>query len=276
MLATPPTVGVHRDVNPADYHSWDLCSFHRLRAMQRSAAHARYQMDHQDQTEAMFIGEAVHCCALQPHLFGARYTVAPKCDRRTKEGKATWASFQNENEGKNILTADQWDSIQEMVTALHLHPLAAPFLNNCIADTEVSLVWDNDGLLCKGRIDKLHHDFVSVMDLKTTTDASPAAFEREIFRFGYHQQGAFYLDALARFDGQYRQFAWVLVAVEKEPPHGIVVYRITDEALEQGARELEPLIAEYRECVRSGVWPSYKLEVNEIGLPKWARGQNGN
>jgi hypothetical protein len=63
----------------------------------RSPAHylAYLNRDRTEQTPAQRLGTLIHLASLQPKVFDATVVVAPECDKRTKEGKEIWASFQS-------------------------------------------------------------------------------------------------------------------------------------------------------------------------------------
>ena len=60
------------------------------------------------------------------------------------------------------------------------------------------------------------------------------------------------------------------MAVEKEPPYGVAVYHLAEEALQAGSEELHPLLVQWAQCERSGQWPGYPTEVRPITLPPYA------
>lgn len=68
------------------------------------------------------------------------------------------------------------------------YPGASILLNAC-EETQLSLVWRENNLLCKGRLDVLSSELKTIIDLKTCQDASREAFSRKIADLGYHRQG---------------------------------------------------------------------------------------
>ena len=64
----------------------------------KSPEYFRFAMDNpQPTTPAMKFGSAIHMNVLQPEEFHINYAVAPKFDKRTKQGKANHAEFVNSN-----------------------------------------------------------------------------------------------------------------------------------------------------------------------------------
>jgi hypothetical protein len=72
-----------------------------------------------------------------------------------------------------------------------------------------------------------------LIDLKTTTDASPEAFKWSAKKFNYHLQAAHYLDVSNSIDGKnYKTF--LFVAVEKSSPYNIYIHECSDRVLARG------------------------------------------
>lgn len=262
--------GLHFGIPAEEYHAIDACSNSSLSIIHnQSPRHLRYRLDNRDteKTPALVLGEAAHSCILEPDDFASHYVAAPVCDKRTNVGKDIWSRFCAENIGKKILTADQHQTADAIRSAVWSHPAARELLQRGI-DREVSCFFEIDGLECKARFDAPAFTVNAIVDVKTTEDASPDAFTRSIFNYGYHRQGSFYLRGAAACGQVVEHF--VIIAVEKCPPFGVGVYRLTDEALEAGETQLAPLIATFAKCQRSGEWPGYGNEVRDIGIPDWA------
>jgi hypothetical protein len=45
---------------------------------------------------------------------------------------------------------------------------------------------------------------------------------------------------------------------------------LTEEALNAGWKEIEPLLDVYRKCLETNEWPGYADRVLDIALPAWA------
>lgn len=283
-----PGVGIHLGVPAAEYHAWWAVSNSRLTTFKRSPAHLRWELEHpREQTDAMRLGTAAHTAVLEPHLFSHTYTVAEQCSATTKAGcqcskggsvrcDGRWFCGQHVPAGASadeitVLSLEEREQCAGMWASVHAHPTAAPLLA-LPGEVEASPVWEvADSLACKARIDKLCQQHGVVLDLKTTKDASPQGFQRTVFARGYHRQAAFYLDGLAALGVTVNDF--VFIAVEKTAPYAVGVYRLTDEAVEAGRRELAALLARFREYLRRDYWPGYGDGILDISLPAWAWGQ---
>ena len=61
-----------------------------------------------------------------------------------------------------------------------------------------------------------------------------------------------------------------IIAVEKSPPFGVAVYRITEGTVDASEDQVKALLRRYDECEKSGEYPDYPDEVRDISVPDWA------
>ena len=200
----------------------------------------------------MAIGSATHAYILEgADEFLRRFAVAPKCDKRTKEGKALWESFCAAEDGKQIISQDDFTMILGMSNAVHAHPMASKILSSG-GIPEVSALWtDNEtGLSCKSRADLVTPQQV-IVDLKTCRSASSYGFNRAVQDYGYHVQAAFYLEA-------FRELAdcFTFIAVEKTAPFRVEVYDLDESYLLKGREKYRELLDLEMECRTTG-YPHY-------------------
>lgn len=173
---------------------------------------------------------------------------------------------------RRILTPDGFDQCRRMAESVWGHTSARALLEDQ-GQRELSVVWDDPdtGTRCKMRADHVAEGISAIVDIKTTPDASKRAFSRTIYQRGYYRQADMYLWGMSAHGRAYDDF--VIIAVEKDPPYAVMPYRIKDKALEAGHDELLILLRRYAQCHRSGHWPGYGEDVQEITLPPWARNQ---
>jgi hypothetical protein len=265
--------GLIDGMSAADYHGADACSASRLKAMRRSPAHCRWELEHPRESEALKFGTAFHSYVFEIDAYRQGYAYEPEWgDCRRTENKLRRDAWRAANAGKEILSHEDAKTITYMANQLFIHPLGELLLGSP-GRSEVSGFWTDPktGLLCKLRADRL----VEVpgvgrvcFDLKSTDDASPDGFRRAIHKWGYHISAAHYLSGLAQLGEPCDVYA--LAAVEKSGPFAVGIYAVDDPTVEQGARERERLMSVYAECVRSGNWPAYSNEMQKINVPAWA------
>lgn len=140
---------------------------------------------------------------------------------------------------------------------------------------EASLLWDDTthGIQRRARLDWLHNPIPGqprmVVDLKTAATANPADAGRVAHNFGYHQQAAWYLDALTATTGE-TDVAFIHVMVEKEAPYLTSATQLDAEALARGRVLNDRAIRLYKQCLTTDTWPGYAPTIQPVSLPTWA------
>jgi len=262
--------GIYRDIPEADYHKIDAYSNSRGSKFKKAPAALQYSIEHPgaDDSDTLLIGRAFHSATLEPSVFFSKYIKGIEVDRRTKDGKAAWAQFLKESEGKVVLTPAQYQLASEMQSGV-LKCEDARLALRKKTDAELTLIWidEETGVLCKARIDAYCAGPKLGLDLKSTRDASLAEFERSILSYGYHRQGALYLDGARACGLEMNEF--LFIAVEKEPPYLAACYRLREDAIQIGRQENRELLARYAECRKTQVWPGYSDRVQDVSLPEW-------
>jgi hypothetical protein len=232
--------------------------------LSKSPAHYQtWLTEEKKDTPALQMGRLVHLMTLQPEAYAERIAVAPNVDRRTKDGKAAWESFQATlKPGQEAVSQDIHIEVGIIATAARVALLDLGLKN---IETEKSYTGHLSGADIKGRPDLVGTDAngdLVVVDLKTTTDASPL-FARDVANFRYHLQAAWYLNLTGA-----KKF--IIIAQEKELPCANRVYTLDEAAIEEGQRLMQEACLLYAQCVMFNSWPSYPKEVTSLSLPKWA------
>lgn len=257
--------GVYEGIPDATYHAIDRISNSGLSRVKRSLAHYRYS-SLSASSDALIFGRAFHAANLTPKEFEEQF-VTFDGDRRTKEGKDAWAKMV-EQYGENVLKQGDLETILAMRISVFGNPTAKALLES-EGPTELSLLWNCEGVDAKARIDKYIPEGGILVDLKTTRNAHPEAFAKSIVSYGYHRQAAFYLYAAASAGLAANRF--LFVAIEKEKPYGCGVYELSYNAIMQGHAEILELIAAYKDALETDEWPSYGTDVITLDLPRWAQ-----
>jgi hypothetical protein len=183
----------------------------------------------------------------------------------TAAGKA-WKAWA-EREGKRVLSQDEQDRVRGAVFAVQDYAPAAAYLQDETCRYQPSLFWEDDtGLTLKGRPDAITD--TALIDLKSTENAAPEAFERILHAGRYHWQAAMYRDGLEALGQEIDEC--VLIVVERDPPHRVEVYRLDDSALELGRDEYCAQLRAYADCLKHDCWPLSTGSVQPIGVPAWA------
>lgn len=260
--------GLHRNMPAATYHGIEAMSASGAKKMLRSPQHYLLARTTPSvPSPAMLFGTAVHAGVLEPDTFDDAVVVAPEVNKRSKDGKAELEAFAAANAGKVVLSPEDFDRATNCIEAVRRHPAAAQLLDG--GEREVSLLW-HDGkykVPCKSRFDAMNHG--GVIDLKTTRDASPEGFGKEIANYLYHLQAAFYCSAAEHvLDASPKFFAFI--AVESEAPFAVACYVLPSNAILAGAHLADIALGRYADALAAGEWPGYPEEISVIKLPSWA------
>lgn len=234
-----------------------------LRRILRSPAH--YRAPNPPTTQAQEIGTLVHERILEPDLWEARRRPSARIDRRTKEGKALaeWQSSQEESLGLKFIPEDLYNTIEAIADSVHASVGSTGLLTGGVG--ELSGFCNINDVNIRVRPDYLKDDVI--VDLKTCQDARPEAFVRSIFQYGYDVQAALYETAAWTIDGKQREFIWI--AVEKEPPYGVCIYRASSDVIARGQVAYEKAIEIYKTCSALDVWPGYSTEIHSVKVPRY-------
>ncbi|AMV30855.1 Exodeoxyribonuclease 8 [Pirellula sp. SH-Sr6A] len=223
----------------------------------------------EEPTDAMRFGSYLHTLVLEPEEIPNRYYIAPKVDRRTKEGKAAWAQSQELAIGKELVTEADAQLASLCASSILWHQdfkLFAKLITESVIEERIDFTFANYDCRCKP--DMVHVGSRLCFDIKTAKGASPAAFSKSVAEYGYHRQAAFYRHALQEKYGEY--FRFLFVVVETSAPFESAIYELDFDAIEKGEQELETLIAEYRVRLANDDWsPEFSKGINTLSLPRW-------
>nr|DAE07958.1 MAG TPA: Exodeoxyribonuclease 8 [Siphoviridae sp. ctbLB3] len=249
-----------------EYHAHPAISKSQLDLIARSPAHyqASLQSEHES-TDALIFGSAFHDFVLQPELFAETYVYRPDdLNPRTKDGKA-WLEAQAD---KIILKAEWHEQIQGMADSITAHSVASKLLTGGTAETSYFWTDADTGAECRCRPDYLHPSGI-IVDLKSTTDASPTAFAKSCANFRYHVQAAFYSEGIYQTTGQ-RPKGFVFIAVEKTAPYAVGVYELDEAALMLGRELFQRDLDTYSTAKQNQQWYAYSPMIETLSLPAWA------
>lgn len=159
--------------------------------------------------------------------------------------------------GKTPILKRHYDDVENMVGA------ALSFIADSeIAEyweggeSELTGVWQEDGLWMRCRFDHITKDRRTVIvDYKSTTDASPDGFGRQIIRMGYHIQESFYRRGAAALGCQAPHF--IFLAQSCELPYECSLHGCDPALQEIADAEVERAVDLWRQCMTRKSWPSY-------------------
>ena len=221
---------------------------------------------HTEPRRCFELGTAFHSLVLEPDQF-AKTHVVTDLDKRTKEFK----DFATQNTGKTILKDADYAIVKGMRDGIARNTAASKLIKGLV-EVEMSYFWTDEAtkVECKCRPDALvkPHGRTAIIDLKSTSDASPRAFQRSVVQFGYHTQAAWYVHGVKQVDN-IEALLFVFIVCETSPPYDCAVYYLSDEAMAQGWSECQAALNVYVECKKTNTWPGYPDGLVELTLPKW-------
>lgn len=229
----------------------DPLRFSRLCLMGRSAAH--YAAYEEPDTTSMEVGTAADRL-----VFSTGPVLAyPGAQRRGKEYEA----FCNANPGALILTQKDAAKALGIAEAVSACADAQRLLTGGVA--QQTMLWDFQGRSCRGTPDVRGNGYLA--DLKTGETSDPRRFAWKLRTYAYHAQMAWYesgvqLSGFAPISDSY------IVAVEQAPPHVVTVFRLTDRAIELGARLWRLWFEQLQVCEASGDFPPYSQSIVDLDV----------
>lgn len=275
-----PAKGLHR-MGDARYFALDCPSSSGTKGLINGTnAHLAWERDHpEDETDAMLIGSYLHARLLQPAEIAKQFVVCPKVDRRTKEGKAQWAEMEAVAyaKGAALISEANADLAESMAVAAMSHRGVAQVLSSCV-EREIVAIGEIGGRPAKCKIDgilqsKNSRNEVCIIDVKTTVSAANREFGRSVVSYGYAHQAAFYARVLGSLGLIVEDF--IFIAIEKERPHCVAVYRLPDVAVSVADHHIDRLVERWWK-VKAGDKTGYPEEIQELVLPGWwLRGDYG-
>lgn len=214
-------------------------------------------------------GKAAHFLLLGESGFKEKFVVRPEkwADWRTKDAQ-NWRAEQ-QLAGKTVLTDAQIRAVKGIAKSLAAEPLVQSGLLQGLV--EHSMFWRDPKTAAwlKSRPDLIPSADGVLIDVKTTTDASPEAIGRTVQDYAYAMQGGLAgmgMKAVMGVD----MTDFVLVWVEKTPPYAVNVSPVDQEWIFWGRRQLRRAIDRFAECIEKNEWPGYRGELTTC-MPDWLR-----
>jgi exodeoxyribonuclease VIII len=285
------TPGIH-DVPASEYHAFRAASASGLRVIHaKTPAHLRQSWDDQDKPSlALVLGTLIHHVVLEPHVPLPRIALVPEtytipADSKPAKGAPgpgevvpwnnrakwcrDWRALQ-EAAGKIVLDAEDMATVRECAESVGQCAEASELLRTS-AHRESTLAWETEARTpCKARLDAWGDGII--VDIKTTTDASPDGFRRHAYDLGYHLQAAWYVDGLEALTGWKASFYFV--AVEKDS-RLVTVHHATHDFLQRGREAYGRALAQFEEAWASGVWAGYASGIHDLDVPEWVVRKGG-
>jgi hypothetical protein len=240
-----------------------LCSSTPLHAF---TAHPRLNPSLVEEEKEIFdLGTVVHSLLLEGEDIAERLDFP---DWRTKAARD--ARDAARQAGLVPILSKYWPDVEAMLVStranLSIHKDARDAFQN--GKPEQTLVWEEDGIWCRARLDWLHDDFSYIDDLKTTgVSANPEQVSRTLFTNGLDIQCAFYLRGLKAVTGKEARFRFVFV--ETFMPYAVSVNSLGPDSMCIAEKRVQWAIDLWRKCLTEKSWPAYPDRTCYARLPAW-------
>jgi hypothetical protein len=257
-LAVPRSISMIPGTDYFADHSAVSQSMLKVFARRRRLYEAYYvthSLPEPSETDPMRKGTAVHTALLEPERFDDLLVTFPP-EILAKNGAVSTAeakAFRERHESAGKVVLKEADAANVRAMAESVRRVCGRWLD-LPAIKERAIYWTDDvtGLRLKMRLDWLiRRQTAIVFDLKTTGDASPAAFRKRIEQNGYWMQDAHYREGIKRELGA-EKVEFYFIAVEDEEPHACAIYSLDPAARAQAAIRRRSLLNELHVCLQTG------------------------
>ena len=225
-------------------------------------------------SQAMDFGSLYHLAVLEPKKFVKSYALEPKfhptgepINKRKKDHREFLDAWKKDQGDKIFVDEDDVTKINEMANAILEHETASSLLKHGLPEHVSEFTIESDGLIANGkaRADYIieHETFGrTVIDVKTSRDASREGFEKSVINYNYDLQSFWYKEA---FDAD----TFIFIVQATEYPYAIGVYNATDAVLSRGEDIARHALKKYFECSKTGVFHGYTNGIEPLSLPRW-------
>lgn len=270
------------DMPAEDYHADPVCepslsSSIAVKLLDQSprhawTAHPRLNPRFAPEDKTQFdLGKAAHALLLE----GDDSAVVIDADSyRTKDAKAQRdAAYEA---GKTPILAEKWEDVRRMVDAARAQLDATEGCQGVFegGKAEQTLIWQEDGVWCRARLDWTAGDGTEVIwDYKSTGgSAQPDAWAKnQLFEGRELQVGLYTRGAMSVFGWKRPRF--VFVVQENQPPYALSVVDLQPAGLVYAERRTSKAIDLWRRCLQSNRWPGYPSVIASVEPPPWAVGR---
>ena len=281
------TFGLHIGV-PMDEYIAD--SFHKyFPALSSGVAHAlleesplhawtkhprlnpRYE---REESNHLDIGTVAHAILLEGDT--KKIAVINAHDWRTKAAQAERDAARAE--GKIPILADQMNDIEVMVQMANLSISGSELVDvfkHDGGDSEVTLLWEDQGVICKARPDRVSKDRRILVDYKTTAaSAEPNAWTKgPMLGNGCDIQAALCLRGIRSVTATLKQTARepkvIFLVQEVSPPYAVSFVGFGGQFEHYADVRLDRAIKLWQRCITTKHWPGYPTRTAWVAPPPW-------
>jgi len=229
-------------------------------------AHPKLNPNYQsEEKEAFDIGSAAHALLLEGQ---DRMVVVKANDWRTKAAQE--ARDAARAEGKHPVLEARYQDVQAMRdVAIRAIAECSDLGGLTLADgkAEQVIVWQDGDIWCRARLDWIANDRSIILDYKSTEDATPGAFSRQIARMGYHIQDEFYSRGVREIPSGSPTF--IFLAQETTAPYACSFHACAPSLRAIAEQQVEYAIRKWSDCLRENRWPGHDQRIHYAEATAW-------
>lgn len=283
------TEGIHRDISIIDYHAdKDYLSASAIKEADRSLKHMRWYLDNKKERKSHFdFGNAFEI-ALMDLMNGTKefessvhlYDESLRPDQKhgmTAKKNVDWKKQYYEQTGYiiNKTGEESQDTIAHMLQSCWEDEIIQGLLKN--TDYQASCFWTDEktGIKLKTRPDVCNINKTVIIDVKTTKDASPESFAKDVANYGYDMQAIIQINGVLATKMFKEVGAYYWLAVEKTPPYCAQLYRFNKSDWDHTQLIFEYLLGLIKRAREQNKWVGYgqrasnEYGILDINLPLW-------
>ena len=198
-------------------------------------------------------GSLVHTMRLEPHLVQEEFAIFPG----DKRNRAEYAEFCEANEGKIIMTANDYKAAAKLVAALKRHRLANKLLDE--GEPEIPYCTKLEGVPVKIKCDMANVPLL-VADLKTSSKPlNRRNLEEVCDMYDYDLSAAFYLDVLNKVcKTEMEDFYFVFI---NKKSCQVKVAKASKSMIARGRKKYKEGLKKYKRLTKSGFFD--KIDMGE-------------
>lgn len=275
--------GIYRDIPSADYRGWRAVNSGVVTWGTISMRHFKAALDGEvsnDDTKSRKFGRAVHTRLLEPDQYDKRIMIAQPCCAILKTGdrkgetccKSSSRYIYDFMLEENLwfcgthapsdsimpddsVSVDESEHIEALAKSLHEHK--AMSLLKASGWSEVSLVFDVNGVRMKGRIDRFSESAKFILDAKKCRIGHGTMEEcrKAIGDYGYLRQMAIYRKGIEVLLGIKPRCIWLFI--EEGPPYEPQIVEAEEWELDHAWSVVSGIIDAYRLAKDSGRYDGY-------------------
>lgn len=181
-----------------------------------------------------------------------------------------WSTICAEQAGdREMIPASDYETMVRAGESVRSHPLYADITEGeCWS--ELSIIAEVEGQLVRARPDLVARkgDHVTLIDLKTTRDASPLGWRQSVERYGSHYQLTLQRLALEAHGLTVDRQLWV--CVETAEPYACAMYALDDYSAGRAEADVRHVLRQLGETRDPFAWRGYPDRIHTLHMRPWS------